>query len=147
MTEVLTGKKFSFVSFVGQDLSKQDLSHSQFIHCDFTDCNLEEADCSWSMFNGSNFTGAILRYTNFARSNLNDIKFYPKDAYGVIFSLECKTFKDMHISRNWWYGYIYFALTMDPERENGKDPRDGVIVSMGSDRYRRLCAMYQNRGF
>lgn len=137
---------YSFKSFVDQDLSHQDLSHSQFIQCDFTGANLEEANCSFSAFNGSNFTDANLRYTNFARSNLTGITFYPRDAYGVIFSLECTTFKDFKLSRLWWYSYIFFGLMQIPETEGGIDPRDGIIAHIGATRYKKLCTMFERRG-
>lgn len=137
----------SFQSFKGKNFSKQDLSHSSFIRCDFTDCNLEEANCSYSVFTGSNFTDANLRYTNFARSNLQDTIMYPKDMYGVIFSMECSTFKGMKLSKLWWHTYLAFSLQQVPELENGKDPRDGIIVSLGSERYRSLCTMMERRGY
>lgn len=144
---ILTGVEFKFHSFEGKDLSKQNLSNSKFIHCNFKDCNLFEADCSKSDFTGSDFTGANLRYTNFARSHLNAIKFYPKDAYGVIFSLDCDTFKNMNISKLWWFSYVYFALIMLPELDSGKDLRDIVIGALGIERYTRLCAMFRTRSY
>jgi hypothetical protein len=141
-----TKQKFSFTNFEGQDLHGFDLSRSEFLYCNFTDCNLEEADCSFGNFSGSDFTGANLKYTNFARSNLQNINFYPRDAYGIIFSLECNTFKGMKISKLWWYGYKYFSLIMLPEKDKGSDPRDADIVAMGSERYRSLCMMFERRG-
>jgi hypothetical protein len=108
---------------------------------------MEEANCSFSIFSGSNFTGANLRYTNFARSNLQNVIFHPVDAYGVIFSMDCQTFKGMIISRLWWYSYKYFSLIQVPETEGGIDPRDADIAAMGSERYRRLCKMFESRGF
>lgn len=139
--------KFSFKSFEGQDLSRQDLSHSEYIHCNFTDCNLEEADCSFGNFTGSDFTGANLRYTNFARSKLHDAVMHPKDMYGVIFSMECSTFKGMKLSKLWWHAFLSFSLQQTPEFEHGKDPRDAIIASLGSERYRSLCAIMERRGF
>lgn len=143
---ILTGREFAFESFEGQDLHKENLSCSTFINCSFVDCNLEDANCSHSKFLSCDFTGTILRYTNFARSALTDSKFYPKDAYGVIFSLECKTFKGLRISKLWWFGYKYFSLIMEPEKDGGKDPRDADIGAMGSDRYVKLCTMFERRG-
>jgi len=146
-TQLKSGMKqqFHFHSFEGQDLHGLDLSNSVFLHCSFKDCNLENANCSRGNFSGSDFTGAILRYTNFAHSKLYDIMFYPKDAYGVIFSLECETFKGMKISRQWWYSYKYFSMIMKPELDHGNDPRDADIVAMGSDKYRALCSMFERR--
>ena len=143
----LSCKEFSFKSFVDSDLRKANLSRSKFIHCDFTNANLEEADCSYSWFGGSDFTNANLRYTNFARSDLQGIKFFPRDAYGIIFSLECTTFKNMKISRQWWYCYKFFALMMLPEKDKTVDPRDADILSMGDVRYRKLTALFRSRGF
>jgi hypothetical protein len=139
------GQQFHFHSFEGQDLHSLDFRNCVFLNCSFKDCNLENADCSRSNFSGSDFTGAVLRYTNFAHSKLYNIKFFPKDAYGVIFSLECDTFKGMKISKQWWYGYKYFSQIMIPELDKGSDPRDADIAAMGSEKYRALCSMFERR--
>lgn len=140
-------KQFSFKSFEGQDLRKENLSGNSYIRCNFTDCNLEEVDCSKSVFTGSDFTGANLRYTNFARSNMQDTIMYPKDMYGVIFSMECSTFKGMKLSKLWWHMFLGFSLQQIPEIENSKDPRDPIIASLGSERYRGLCTLMERRGY
>lgn len=142
--ETLTKKKFLQKDFKGLDLSGQDLSHSEFILCNFEDTNLSNADCSHSVFTGSKLKNTKCTHTNFMKSRL-DCYFHPSDAYGMTLTLECRTFKGMVISRLWWYGYVYFAMLMLPEKDKGKDLHDAIIQAFGTERYLKIKALFAAR--
>lgn len=130
--------------FRKQDLSNQDLSHSEFICCTFDDADLSNANASYSKFTAGSMVRTKCTNTNFANTRLAT-KFQPRDCYGMTLTLRCSTFKGMSISRMWWYGWLYFAMMMVPELENGKDPRDAVISAIGTKRYLQLKGLFQAR--
>jgi uncharacterized protein YjbI with pentapeptide repeats len=135
---------FNFKDFSGQDLSGQDLSHSKFICCKFIKSDLTRSNCSHSDFTGSVLLDTKCTYTNFMNSILA-CTFKPRDAYGMTLTLSCKTFKGMLISRNWWYGFIFFALLMEPEKDKTLKLREGIINAIGKDRYERFKILFKNR--
>lgn len=144
--DLLSRKEFAWHDFSGQDLTKNNLSYSKFIRCNFDRCNLEKVDCTHSIFSGSSFKDTNCRFTDFAHSDMQDTFFYPKDAYGVTFTMNCKTFKGMRMSKLWWFCFHYFTLMAIPELDKGKDPRDKVILALGEERYRRLSQLFARRG-
>lgn len=130
--------------FSKQDLSNWDLSHSEFICCTFDDADLSGVDASNSKFTAGSMMRTKCTNTNFANTRLAT-KFYPRDCYGMTLTLRCSTFKGMTISKMWWYGWLYFAMMMQPEQESGKDPRDAVISAIGPARYLKLKGLFQAR--
>lgn len=142
--ELLSRQKFFRKDLSGQDLSGQDLSYSDFICCNFRDTNLTKANCSYSDFTGSILDRTKCTHTNFMKSKLACV-FRPSDAYGMTLTLECKTFKGMVISKLWWHGFVYFAMLMKPEEDNGKDLRDKIIEAFGTDRYLKIKSLFDRR--
>lgn len=142
--ESLSRQKFFRKDFKGQDLSGADLSYSEFTCCNFRDANLSNANCSYSDFTGSILVNTKCTHTNFMKSKLA-CAFQPSDAFGMTLTLECRTFKGMVISKMWWFGYIYFAMLMKPEEENGKDLRDKIIEAIGTERYLKLHRLFSSR--
>jgi len=142
--ETLSRKKFFRKDFSGQDLSGQDLSYSEFVCCNFTDANLSNANCSHSDFTGSVLERTKCTHTNFMKTRLA-CAFRPSDAYGMTLTLECKTFKGMVISKIWWHGFVYFAMLMKPEEDNGKDLRDKIIEAFGVERYAKIKRLFATR--
>ncbi len=142
--EELTKKKFFSKDFSNQDLSGQDLSHSEFTCCNFRDTNLSNANCSYSDFTGSVLDRTKCTHTNFMKSRLACV-FKPSDAYGMTLTLECSTFKGMIISKLWWYGYVYFAMLMKPEQDNGVDLHDKIIQAFGTERYLKIKSLFARR--
>lgn len=142
--EQLDHKTFFNKSFAGQDLSKQNLSHSTFICCDFDNADLSDADCSSASFSGCTMRKTKCTRTNFANAELGCV-FHPSDCYGMTLTMSCKTFIGMKISKQWWFGWLYFAMQMVPELERGRDLRDNLKAMIGIDRYARLKEMFRTR--
>lgn len=142
--ENLSNQKFFSKDFSKQDLKNADLSNSEFICCNFNDADLSGANASHSKFVAGSMLRTKCTNTNFANTKLAT-KFYPRDAYGMTLTLSCSTFKGMSISRMWWYGWLYFALMMDPEKELNKDPRESLISAIGTERYLKLKNLFQAR--
>lgn len=140
----LSRQRFFRKDFSGQNLSKQDLSYSEFVCCNFTNTDLSHANCTHSDFTGSILRNTKCTFTDFSHSALG-CSFFPSDCFGMTLTLSCRTFKGMHISRMWWFGFIYFALKMKPELENGKDLRDNVIEAIGIERYKKLSSLFASR--
>jgi len=144
MEEKLSNQKFFAVSYKERDFSKQDMSGSDFICCNFDDADLTDANCSNCDFTGSTMRRTKCTRTNFMNSQLGTI-FHPSDCYGMTLTLSCKTFQAMKISKQWWYGWLYFAMQMTPELEKGKDLRDNLRAMIGTDRFARLKEMFRTR--
>lgn len=135
------------MDYSGKDLSgdKAKLNNSTFICCNFNNTNLRYTDCSNSKFYGCTFIGTDCNHTNFANSIIGSV-FKPKDALGMIVSLECKTFRGMRVSPLWWYCFQQFSLLMDVEKEkDGTDPKDKLIQALGIQRYLALKNMFRER--
>lgn len=130
--------------FSGQDLSGQDLSSTQFTCCNFTDTNLSGADCSNCDFTGSLIVRTKCTNTNFANTCLA-CKFEPSDAFGITWTLNCRTFTGMSTSKLWWFSNLYFSMLMRPELDKGKDLRDELKKVFGEDRLGRLKDLFRRR--
>jgi hypothetical protein len=137
-------KKEFRTDYSGQDLSGQDLSCTDFICCRFDQADLSDANCTGCDFTGSSMKGTKCTRTNFTNAKLACI-FYPRDCYGMTLTLHCRTFTGMSISRMWWYGFLYCAMLMQPEFEEGKDPRDTLIALMGSEKYLKIKSLFTRR--
>lgn len=130
--------------FNGQSLVGQDLSHTEFTCCDFTDADLTDADCSYSDFTGSLLVRTKCTNTNFAHTKLA-CKFEPSDAFGITWTLECRTFSGMQTSKLWWFSMLYFAMLIKPELDKGIDLRDELKKVFGGDRFERLKNLFLTR--
>ena|SRR6201996_9868304 len=145
LSESLSNKQFFRKDFSGQDLSEQNLSHSTFTCCNFNKANLTKANCSYSDFTASTMIGTKCTYTDFSHTKLACV-FRPMDAFGITWTMECRTFKGMTVNMLWWLCYIYFAIMMTPDKEkDGSDPRDKLITLMGKEKYLKLAAMFKAR--
>lgn len=138
------GLKLPDADFTGMDLKNADfrgcsLKLAKFNNANLTYANFESANCY-----GADFTDAILHRTNFKDANLSSVIFKPKDAFGITVTLECKSFQDMKITRNWWAGWLFYGLIMEvPD----KDARDRLIQAMGVDYWEVLRTQYATRQF
>lgn len=142
--ELLSNGKFFSKDFSGQDLRDNNLSNSEFVCCNFNNADLSNVDCSHSKFIAGSMVDTKCTNTNFAQTRLAT-KFYPRDAYGMTLTLQCSTFKGMTISKMWWFGWLYFALMMVPEKERDVDLRDQVISAIGTKRYLQLQSLFRAR--
>jgi pentapeptide repeat protein len=140
----LSGGKYFRRDFSGMDLKGVEMHHSQFTICNFRDADISGNDCSHSNFSGSDFTNIRCNMTNFAHSVLN-CKFFPKDAFGITVTLECKNFRGMTVSKLWWQAWVYFALLMIPEKDKGVELTDLLLQALGKDRYIRLKQIFDVR--
>ena len=141
----LSRQTFRNVDYSGQDLTGVSMHHSTFSCCNFNDAILNEADCSHSKFSGSTMVGTKCRNTNFANASLNCI-FKPDDAYGMIISLKCSTFRGMITSALWFYCLQQFSLLMVVEKEaDGTDPQASLIASLGVAKYLALKRTFRER--
>jgi hypothetical protein len=140
----LNNVKLFAESFKGQDLHGQDLSNSVFTACDFDDADLTDANCEHT-----DFTGSRMRHTKCTRTNFKDAKlaviFHPSDCLGMTLTLNCKTFMGMKISKQWWYGWLYFAMEMAPELDKSSDLRDKLRALIGVERFFRMKEMFRSR--
>ena len=142
-------KDLSYKQFFNQDFSDMDLKgvpmhHSRFTLCNFTNADISANDCSHSDFSGSILKDVKCNGTNFAHSILG-CRFYPKDAYGITVTLECRTFRGMVVSKLWWLAWVYFALIMLPEKDNGVSLTDLLIKGLGAERYLKLKKIFDAR--
>ena len=138
--------RFEGESFADQDLRGMDLSHKTFINCNFDRADLRETTFEYSDLTCSSFVGSNCYRTNFKDANLTGIRFAPKDAYGATFTFTCKTFDGVKISQTWWYSWLLMATKMIPDSGPVKESlRDNLIACIGSERWVRLKAMFQNR--
>jgi uncharacterized protein YjbI with pentapeptide repeats len=149
-TVQLTGKKIYSADFSGQDLSRLKLRGSLFYNCNFDRADLTETDCIGSEFFGSSFVDSICYRTNFADAKLAGTNFQPRDCFGMIVSLNCKTFDGMRVSPLWFLGFLTFATLMNPVRFGTKDENlvDKLIAEVfGAERYVKLQAMFGRRDY
>jgi hypothetical protein len=140
----LSKQKFFNKDFSDMDLKGVPMDHSVFTLCKFKNADISGNDCSYSNFSGSDLTDVIANSTNFAHSQLG-CRFFPKDAYGITLTLECKTFQGMVVGKLWWYAWLYFAAIMLPEKDEGKDLVDILIKAIGSQKYLTLKKIFEAR--
>ena len=143
---VLTGVEIENEDFRTQDLSHQDMSHSRFRRCNFDDANM-----SFVNGEGTSFIGSSFRRTNCYRFNAKDAElgatiFEPSDCYGMTVTLQCKTFTEMNVSKQWWYCWLILLTLMRPILRIGEDEiRDMLIAHIGAERYVRLRDKFRQR--
>lgn len=143
ITDLSYGNYFN-QDFAGMDLKGIPMHHSKFNLCKFIDADISGNDCSHSDFSGSNLTNVRCNGTNFAHSILS-CRFFPKDAFGITVTLECRTFQGMLVSKLWWFAWVYFALIMVPEKDKGTNLNDLLIAALGADRYIKLKQIFDAR--
>lgn len=131
--------------FSGQDLSGKDLSHTDFICCNFTDANLSDANCSYC-----DFTGSMLKHTRCANTDFSHTclacHFEPIDAFGITWTLDCKTFTGMHTTKLWWFSNLYFSILIRPDIDDKEDAlRKELEKVFGSEKLAKLKALFIRR--
>lgn len=140
----LSNQQFFAKDFSGMDLRGVPMHHSRFNLCKFRDTDIRGNDCTHSDFSGSDLTNVNCNGTDFAHTILG-CRFFPKDAFGITITLECRTFRGMLVSKLWWFAWIYFALLMIPEKDKGTNLSDILIQALGCERYTRLKQLFANR--
>jgi uncharacterized protein YjbI with pentapeptide repeats len=144
----LSRKRMYNANFAGQDLSKLRLRQSLFYNCNFDGANLSETDCEGSEFFGSSFREAVLYRTNFKDAKLAGTVFEPKDCFGMTVTLQCKTFDQMKVSQLWWFGFLFFATMMKPDRFPVQEELlDKLIAMIGAERYVKLRNLFAKREY
>lgn len=144
--ERLSGVRFDGKDFSGRDLRKMSLKGSVFHNCNFDGVDLSHVDCEGSDFSGSTFRRTICYYTNFRNARLANTVFEPADAYGVTFTMHCKTFENMKISPLYWYAWLMFATQMWPQQKPGEDNIKDLLIGMiGATRYQKLRDLFSRR--
>lgn len=140
----LSGKSYFNKDFSGMDLKGVPMHHSRFALCKFVGTDITGNDCSHSDFSGSDLTDVRCNGANFAHTILG-CRFFPKDAFGITVTLECRTFQGMLVNKLWWMAWVYFALIMIPEKDGGVNLNDLLISALGSDRYIKLKKLFDAR--
>ena len=145
---VSEGKKFrnlrlAGASFKGMNLKNADFRNASLPGADFSDCDLTYANFEGANCFACNFQGAKCYRTNFKDANLSDTNMECTDLYGATITLECKSFMGMKPKPGWWYGWIFYALLMQPP---SAAVRDKLIEFMGTERYEVLRSQYVRRG-
>ena len=143
----LCRQRFYNEDFSNQDLSKLKLRGSLFHRCWGPPANMTEADCEGSDFLGSSFDDTNCYRTNFRDAKLAGTIFKPKDCFGMTITLQCRTFKDMRISKMWWLVWLMFASMMKPGtsiREE-EELQNNLITAVGSEQYIRLRTLLAKR--
>jgi uncharacterized protein YjbI with pentapeptide repeats len=130
--------------FSGIDLRGVPMHHSRFNLCKFVGSDMSGNDCSHSDFSGSDLTNVRCNGTDFGHSTLG-CRFYPKDAFGITLTMECRTFKGMMVSKLWWLSFVFFATLMIPEKDKGADLNDLLIKALGGERYIKLKQLFEAR--
>jgi hypothetical protein len=128
-----TGKCLKSYSFRGASVVQ-----GKFVGADLTYTNFENANLY-----GADFTDARCYYTSFKEANLAYSKMLARDMMGCTFTMSCKSFEGIITKPGWWYGWLFYALMMQPPTEEAKDK---LIELMGVDRYRLLREQYATRG-
>lgn len=142
--EDLSGKKFYNRSFKGMNLAKKKMRGSLFFQCCFDDADLSESDGTGSDFTCSTFRNTNLYCTNWMNAKLSGIVFEPKDAFGITWTMACKTFDGMRVSPLWSMAWLYFFTIMKPQGQ-AADMVDKVIAAIGAERYAKLTALFSKR--
>ena len=137
-------KEYKDQDFTGQDLRGQDLSDHVFLRCDFTRADLTGANCTNSSFVGSVFRDTLLTNVNFTNANLGATVFEPADCYGMTVTLQCKTFLNMRVSRQWWLCWAMLHTLMLPS-DDTESLRDKLIAVIGAVRYVKLKELFARR--
>jgi uncharacterized protein YjbI with pentapeptide repeats len=140
----LSNKKWFHQDFSGMDLKGVPMHHSRFTICNFTGVDISGNDCTHSDFSGSNLTDVRCNGTDFGHSVLG-CRFFPKDAYGMTVTLECRTFKGMVVSKLWYLSWLYLATLTIPENDKGVNLRDLVIGALGFERFAKLKKIFDVR--
>jgi hypothetical protein len=142
--EDLSGKRFNGRSFKGQKLAYRRMRGSVFLSCDFDDADLTKADCTNSDFTCSTFRNSVLYCCNFTNCRLAGTVFEPKDCFGMIVSLQCRTFDGMKVSPLWSFGWLAFFLQMNHSGAAAAMP-DEIIAAIGAEKYTKLMSMFSKR--
>lgn len=141
------GKKFRNlklpgVSFKGLDLKDADFRNASLPGADFSGCNLKYANFEGANLFACNFEEATCYRTNFKDANLADTNMQCADLYGATITLECKSFMGMRLKPGWWFGWLFYALLMQPPSQA---VHDKLVELMGTDRYEVLRSQYARR--
>lgn len=143
----LAGSEFMQCNFSAANLAGARCSGSKFLECNFDLANLTQADCSDSKFVACTFRKTNCYRTNFKDSILQSSVFEPADCYGMTVSLTCRTFMNMQVSQQWWYGWLYMATLMVPATHPVSNVRESLIAAIGAARYVQLKRLFLNRTF
>src|SRR6266446_7008663 len=115
-----TDKKFKGMKLHGANFSGLDLEKAYFRSASCPYANFEDTNCKMINAEGANFTLTKWRGSNLHRANLKDAIMSDsdlrgvKDFFGVTITMECRTWMGVKLDPGFWFGWIYYALLMEP---------------------------------
>ncbi len=136
------GMKLQGYDFSGKNLQGADFRQASVAWCKFNKCNLRFANFEHANCYGANFDQADLHRANFKNADTSEAIMTASDMFGVTITLECSSFKGLKLSPGWWYGFIFYALLMEPP---SKEEEDRLIQFLGVKRYTTLREQYARR--
>lgn len=145
---VSKGKKFRGLKLHGADFSGLDLEKADFRSASCPYSNFENTNCEMLNAEGANFSFTKWKGSNLHRANLKDANIQDadfrgvKDFMGVTLTMDCRTWQHVKLDPGFWYGFIFYALLMDPPSD---EARDKLITFFGPEHYLTLKNLYANR--
>jgi len=137
-------KKFHHEDFSGLDLSTSDFRNATLIECNFTGTILK-----WSNFEGANcfgsdFTDADLYRVNFKEAILAKTKMFPRDCFGMTVTLTCDTFQGMEVPDRLLLYWLYMGTMMKVPTE---EMSQKIVEAIGRPEFEKLQRAFKERKF
>jgi uncharacterized protein YjbI with pentapeptide repeats len=137
------GLKLHGVCFDNMDLEKADFRGAACHYASFKNCNCRFANFEGAGLMFTKWEGADVHRMNAKDASLCDADMRGvKDFFGMTTTFDCKSFKGLKLDPGQWYGYVFYALLMEPPTEEAKEK---LQLFFGAERYSVLKDLYATR--
>ena len=139
---------FRSLKLHGADFSGMDLQKADFRSASCHYANFQDTNCAMANFEGaglilSQWKGANLHRVNFKDAIIQDADMRGvKDFFGTTITMECRSWKGLKLDPGNWYGFIFYALLMEPP---SKEEKEKLQLFFGAERFEVLKNLYANR--
>lgn len=134
----LHGADFSDMVLERADFRGARIHYGKFKNCNLRMANFEGAGLTFTEWSGSDLHRVNLKDADLCDADMRGVK----DFLGATITMECRTWKNVKLDRGFWYGWIYYALLMEPPTpEEGENLR----LFMGEEVYTTLKNLYTRR--